>query len=121
LFQDHDACRDGARTLCEVKILFLEQPNVLMSVKDRVLVLKFTREIFSLPRDCRTIVANGYGFAITGAAIKECIARNIELIISDNTGSFVCMFTPEPMMEVIGARSETGSNNSRRSLIRPGP
>jgi CRISPR/Cas system-associated endonuclease Cas1 len=89
-----------------VKVLFLEQPNVLMSVKDRMLGLKFAGEIFSLPRDCRTVVANGYGFAITGAAIKECIARNIELIISDNAGAFVSLFVPEPMMDA--SRSAIG-------------
>jgi CRISPR/Cas system-associated endonuclease Cas1 len=51
-------------------------------------------------------VANGYGFAITGAAIKECIAHNIELIISDNMGSFISLFVPEPMMDA--SRSAIG-------------
>jgi CRISPR/Cas system-associated endonuclease Cas1 len=77
-------------------VLYLDNPGVLMSVHGRVLVLKINHQFHSLPRSVRTIVAGGRGFAITGAAIKACIAENIELLISDYASAFVSLFATEP-------------------------
>jgi CRISPR/Cas system-associated endonuclease Cas1 len=77
-------------------ILYLDEPNLLICVQYRTLVLKMKNKFYSLPKNVQTIVASGWGFAITGAAIKACIGQKIELLISDNDATFVSLFAPEP-------------------------
>jgi CRISPR-associated endonuclease Cas1 len=54
-----------------------------------------------LPSKTRTIIAAGQGFAVTIAAVKACIAANVELLISDDAATFVSLFGPEPRANTV--------------------
>lgn len=87
-------------------ILFIEDAGLWLSVRAGELALRQRDGIYhAISPKIKTVVAAGHGFAVMSAAIRHCIAFNIELFVSDETASFVGLFAGLSL-----------TNNSRSAL-----
>jgi CRISPR/Cas system-associated endonuclease Cas1 len=74
---------------------FIENAGLWLSVRAGELAIRQRDGRYvDLDRRIKTIVAAGHGFAVTGAAVRYCSAKHIELLISDDAATFVSMFAP---------------------------
>ncbi len=86
---------------------FIEDPGLWLSVRGGELALRQRDGRYTdLPPPVKTIIAAGRGFAVTSAAIRQCSAKHIELLISDDAATFVSLFAP------------TSAANSSRAALR---
>ena len=76
-------------------IVFIEDMGLWLSVRAGELAIRQRSGVYvHLSNRIRVIIAAGHGFAVTGAAIRHCSAKHIELFISDDAAAFISLFAP---------------------------
>jgi CRISPR/Cas system-associated endonuclease Cas1 len=87
-------------------IHFIEDACLWLSVRAGELAIRQRSGAYvHLSNRIRVIVAAGHGFAVTGAAIRHCSAKHIELFVSDDAATFISLFA-----------SASAVNSSRTAL-----
>lgn len=77
-------------------IHFIEFPGLWLSVRGGELAIRQRDgRYIDLDRRVKVIVAAARGFCVTSPAVRYCLAKHIELFISDDVAAFVSLFGPE--------------------------